>query len=288
MSTKRLMLQIASDLHLEFTRKDFDIKKIGNCLALVGDIGVAAKNTYEPFIKKQSDLFEHVFVLAGNHEYYGQEYNAANSDIKSICGKYSNVHFLQQSSFLYEDGSDKPIRVLGCTLWSNVPPNCEDKVLSYLNDYRVIKIKEEGEEVRKLTVRDTNRMHQEDLNWLKNEIESAKQRGERVVVLTHHAPLDKGTSAPQYEVETNLARTAFATDLQSMICSKNMELWAYGHTHYNNEIEMKGTFVVSNQAGYSNERGVNYNSNQCFVFEKDGIKPVHPSDKLSTSACILA
>jgi hypothetical protein len=33
----------------------------------------------------------------------------------------------------------------------------------------------------------------------------------------------------------------------------NLKMWVYGHTHYNADINVNGTRVVSNQVGYKTE-----------------------------------
>jgi hypothetical protein len=115
---------------------------------------------------------------------------------------------------------------LGCTLWSHVPKEAELEVWKSLNDYHQIVISED-EKNRKITVQDTNDIHKEELNFLVEEIQKAKENKEVVVVLTHHAPLTKGTSEPQYEKETRGINYAFATDLKSMMGSP-IFLWAFG------------------------------------------------------------
>ena len=42
----------------------------------------------------------------------------------------------------------------------------------------------------KLTPEDTKKMHQESVDFLKKEIFEAGERGEEVVVLTHHCPVE--------------------------------------------------------------------------------------------------
>ncbi|KAL0484621.1 Ser/Thr protein phosphatase [Acrasis kona] len=263
-------LQIASDLHLEFSRYDFDVKRIGNCLALVGDIGSPLAENYKSFIAKQSEKYEHVFVVAGNHEYYKGEYHTCNNLIQDICSEFPNVHFLKSTSYLYQTQSSRPIRFLGCTLWSNVPEEHSLTVYQEFNDYYQIKVDVNGKK-RLLEVEDTNKWHREQVSWLKSEIAKAKENNERVVVLTHHAPLMKGTSRPQLEQKNRSINYAFATDLSDMMDGSRIELWAYGHTHYNNVQNINGTICVSNQAGYvhEEEKEVGYNPDQCFIFNDD-------------------
>jgi hypothetical protein len=39
----------------------------------IGDIGYPNEESYRAYLLEQADRFEHVFVVAGNHEYYHQE-----------------------------------------------------------------------------------------------------------------------------------------------------------------------------------------------------------------------
>jgi predicted phosphodiesterase len=41
-----------------------------NFLALCGDIGNPFHENYVKFIRRHSERFSHVFIVAGNHEYY--------------------------------------------------------------------------------------------------------------------------------------------------------------------------------------------------------------------------
>jgi hypothetical protein len=85
------------------------------------------------------------------------------------------------------------------------------------------------------------------LAWLKAEIQEAKNKGEKVVIFTHHAPSVNGTSAPRYAGSAN--NCAFASNLEYMMGDPVL-LWAFGHTHYSSDQNINGTRVVSNQVGY--------------------------------------
>lgn len=66
-----MLVQLHSDLHVEFPLVYSKMEEIPVCapiLALVGDIGIHTKETYKNFLYKQADRFETVLVLAGNHE----------------------------------------------------------------------------------------------------------------------------------------------------------------------------------------------------------------------------
>jgi predicted phosphodiesterase len=250
-----LHLQIASDLHVEFFQ-DLDEKIIiepsAPYLALVGDIGIPSKCTYRRLLERESPKFKHIFVVAGNHEYYQGEYNEVQDLLKKTCSKFPNVTFLQKGSvWLPECG----VRILGTTLWSHVPPEYSNDVSKALNDYNYIRLLEPGaHKARKITVSDVNSWHADELAWLQEEIQKAKDAGEKVVVLTHHAPSVNGTSHPRHKGST--INSAFSTDLEYLM-GEHVKSWVFGHTHYSSDQKIRGTQVVSNQLGYAlfNEAG---------------------------------
>ncbi len=53
--------------------------------------------------------------------------------------------------------------------------------------------------------------HQRDVKWLESEREKAKSNGERVVVMTHHAPIRYACGDPTYDERPSNA--AFSTDM---------------------------------------------------------------------------
>jgi len=254
----KLGIQVISDIHLElplaptkfgelleqeFKVASRELPVVGDALVLAGDIGYPTKTGYKEFILHQADRFETVFVVAGNHEFYRTTYAKAKKDIQAICeiAPKRNVFFMDKVSMLW-----KGIRVLGCTLWSNVPQQHAKDVASGLTDYKAIKIEDNGK-TRAILVEDTNRWHQDELGWLKQEIAKAKTNGEKVVVMTHHAPLMKGTSDPRYE--GGAIHSGFATDLKSCM-EPPLVAWIYGHTHWSSQQQINGVAVVSNQLGY--------------------------------------
>eukprot|EP00035_Acanthoeca_spectabilis_P018442 m.391573 g.391573 ORF g.391573 m.391573 type:complete len:313 (+) comp16760_c1_seq7:3989-4927(+) len=107
------------------------------------------------------------------------------------------------------------VRVLGSTLWSDVPPSATQAVERGLNDYHRIFIGAEGGVPRRLRVADTNRLHAEAVAWIERETAEAKERGLSVVVLTHHTPSFRGTSNPVYAGSP--IASAFSTDLEHLM-----------------------------------------------------------------------
>jgi hypothetical protein len=152
---------------------------------------------------------------------------------------------MDKNSQLYVDEDGKPVRFLGCTLWSKIANQHSNLIASTLNDYKLITINE-GQE-RDVTVEDTLKWHIEESTWLAKEIEQAAKKDEKICVLTHHAPLIQGTSHPNYIGGEN--NSAFSSDLTHMM-RKEVAVWLFGHTHFNSRQECNGTIVASNQRGY--------------------------------------
>ncbi|CAF2973398.1 unnamed protein product [Rotaria socialis] len=147
------------------------------------------------------------------------------------------------------------VRILGTTLWTHVTRESASRIGRCLNDYSLISIRVEtkdGKSTRKrrITVDDTNEWHTQQLVWLREEIEKARNNGEHVVIITHHAPCRHDTCSTEDE-ESDLM-DAFVND-HDTDCVDPVRLWVYGHTHWSTDLIMNSTRIVSNQCGYAHE-----------------------------------
>lgn len=275
-------LQVVSDLHLEISAKALpDIKRElqPRCdhLALCGDIGRPGSADYDHLLQHCSSQWKQVFVTLGNHEYYKGLESHVETAFERACSKYPNVYAMNRRSVLIEAGETAPagstlapaLRVLGCTLWSHVPQEATYAVEDFMNDYRVIHV-EDTVGVRKFTVDDNNRKHKEDLTWLEEQLKTP----EPTIVLTHHAPLTTGTSAPRYEIPIKSTRHAFSTDLSRLMVSDGtsgilspVKLWCFGHTHWQADFLFNKTRIVTNARGYSRFEGSNYDAQRVYEIE---------------------
>jgi len=139
------------------------------------------------------------------------------------------------------DLSDQ-VTVLGCTLWSHIPPAHADIVQHNLRDFQ---------RVKGWNLDTYNQAHEQDLRWLADECAAikAKEPHRRVIVLTHHAPTKIGTSAPKYE--DTAINSAFSTELSDHpVWAAPITTWVYGHTHHNSDQNLNGIRLLSNQRGY--------------------------------------
>jgi predicted phosphodiesterase len=280
---KSIKFQIASDLHLEHFGKDSEIDMFSDdmlakgldvdILCLLGDICTPSTERYmklyEKFLLQQAERFTHVFVVAGNHEYYMNEFNVnpmtvaeINAKIQALCDRHESLHFLNRKSMVV-DG----VRFVGCVLWTEIPPAYRVKIARGINDYHYVFTEKDEKsedllddfqlhmfkdrpEVRMITPEDTTAWHYDDLVWLQAQFEEARAQGQRVVVLTHHPPTAQGTSNPIFY--NSPLRHAFQNNLEEVMEEHNdvIKVWGSGHTHWSCNQSIEDILVVSNQFGY--------------------------------------
>ena len=115
--------------------------------------------------------------------------------------EFENVVFLNKTSMVIPETK---VRVIGCTLWSYVNEESSLAVQMSLRDYHVITVESEKGE-RGLTVKDTVGWFSEEVEFIRKEIEKAKENNEKVIIFTHHAPvINMGGTEPQFfHLKTN-------------------------------------------------------------------------------------
>jgi hypothetical protein len=270
-SKHRLKLQIVSDIHFENRAKgmfvnptktiDFEafLQPTGDILALLGDIG-QPDIILDKFIQWCSTKFQHVFYIAGNHELYSPllqtPYTTILKQIRDICTKYPNVHFLENETFAIED-----LMFIGSTLWSYIPMRYHGFIQGFMNDYNYIFSPTGGP----ITPAEITSLFSINHRFIFNAIRRAERDGFKAVVLTHHAPSFHRTSTPEHT--RGPSPFAFATHLPASHWPGPIFLWGCGHTHTNFSHRKEGYLLVSNQVGYGNPKTVALNSFKATVFQ---------------------
>ncbi len=255
-----MRLQLVSDIHLEFGRS-FNPPVTGDAIALLGDIGYPHTTEYQTLIQGCADLYKHVFVVAGNHEYYRRQktHDYTQELLREFCATLDNVHFLDDNAVVI-DG----VRFVGGTLWTHLDISNGPGVVQLMTDYKEIQkmaLTRDGKP-RKFNIswRDTAAWHAATVQYIAAQIKEAQAAGQRVVVLTHHVPtLDARTYKGS---EHSSGNPAYATDLDHMITTP-VVLWAYGHTHWCCDFELNGVRVVSNPRGYPDEDTGGFDASKC-------------------------
>ncbi|MCC5797632.1 MAG: metallophosphoesterase [Methylophaga sp.] len=239
-----MRIQIASDLHL-FHEKTYDFPCIdSDVLVLAGDIAPGSRSIN--FAQKIADKHEKpVLFVAGNHEYYFNNFEQLHESFKNFSDKSDNVFFLDCDSFEYQG-----VRFLGATLWTDYSlggqfqlSDVMDAATYFINDHVYIKAGLKGN----FTPNDAINEHNKARAFLNAEL--TKPYDGKTVVITHHAPSLKCVH-PNFGI--NLISGAFMSDCDQLV--EKADLWVFGHTHANVDMYIGKCRLVSNQHGYSNEK----------------------------------
>jgi len=124
-----------------------------------------------------SDKFEQVFLVPGNHEYYGQ-FDVAQTKNQFRIEVRPNVTLLHNHSIVY-----KGVQFIFSTLWSKVEKQIAT-VYKGMYDFRLIKF-----EGKPFSIKNYNKLHELSLEFLTNAI--AQKTVDKCVVMTHHLPSEK-------------------------------------------------------------------------------------------------
>lgn len=224
--TCKLRVYYVSDVHLELRKKiprDILEKVTGgddahslsrSVIVLAGDIGNPFQPIYRAFLDKCAKMFWHVFVIAGNHEFYAHGSQKTMSEISvrlhKVCDA-AGCHYLDadpKTTVILDvpcevlnsvlSVNTKPVRFAGCTLWT--ASNSRAEML--MNDYSNIFVGEDGgkkmrvdggdksiwmrENVSKLTHLYVNYgLHQPHRAFL---VDVLSDNSTPTVIVTHHAP----------------------------------------------------------------------------------------------------
>jgi hypothetical protein len=257
--TRRMRIQYMSDLHLEFGCGPPRMSPVAPILVLAGDIGNPCQAVYRDFLSDCARSWEHVVVVAGNHEFYNK--HAADrwvsdtvADRLAVCRAAAaaagpNVHFLERDRVIIGD-----LAFLGCTLWSDVT-GAEALVERGMSDYHVICA--EGPPWRKLHAADVKAWHVRDRAWLTAELAACHEEGRGAVVVTHHLPTYDLIAA---RYQGHPLNAGFASALDDLICEP-VRAWICGHSHVGS-IVFKGPTgripCALNPRGYPLERGTGF------------------------------
>jgi len=225
-----------SDVHLEFGEQALPVTD-ADIVVAAGDIGVFGQG-----LSWLKAIGKPVVYIAGNHEFYGNEYNAVISMLRRECAG-SNIQFLEKDQYLFNG-----VRFLGCTLWTDLFVNGDDKAEAIgktLNDFRKIRFNSE-----RFNQAHFSALHQEAKAWLEKQL--AIPFAGKTVVVTHHAP----TEWSWIETPNALKKMAYCNDLKPLFHEYEIAAWFHGHVHNMGDYRIADARILSNTRGYIGRRTV--------------------------------
>jgi hypothetical protein len=274
----QLGIQYISDIHLEMYRSnDFNPTEFlktgyGEFLALCGDIGYPEDPLLEQFLRFCSQYYRMVFWVPGNHEFYSPSGQMTLRDkfekMESLCAKFNNVILMSQRAY---NVPGTTLRIVGCTLWTEIPEECRSTAQKYMNDFRLI-YKNKNQ---RITTDDINEWHTQDKAWLQSEIQAAQDSGHELIVLTHHLPTQR---LVHQKYEGHPLNACFATTLDPII-RYPIRAWLCGHSHTANEVRVNTVLCSLNPGGYPGEENSTFDREKTLVVVlKDASQPIYPGD----------
>lgn len=249
-----MKIQIQSDLHTELSSAG-DMPAImptdADILVLAGDIGDGL-NGAKWVAEQATRLTIPVIYIMGNHEFHFHDYPGLIHEARAWLEKNApGVHFLECNSLTLGE-----VRFLGTTLWTDYkaaePQFTRTETMNNAEtdwgDHREISF----DNNRRFLPDDALQAHRESLGWLKHQL-TIPFSGKTVVV-THHAP---SNACQRFNETLNIKSGCFQSRLDYLM-GDDIDLWIFGHTHFNLDTEINGTRLVCNQANDPEKQATAY------------------------------
>jgi predicted phosphodiesterase len=239
-----MKLQLSSDLHLEM-RKGYELPVTdADVIVLGGDVHIGIKAIQFAIIQAERQR-KPVLIVAGNHEYYHQDYGPMLQQFRELAATCPLVHFLENDEVII-DG----VRFLGCTLWTDyLGDGSEDQestmayISNVLTDHHVIR-----NASRHFSPQDALAIHVQSKVWLEAKLIEPFE-GQGTVVITHHGP---SIETQHKRFDYGPVSAAFLSNFDDELIDKS-DMWIYGHSHSNVDTMIGKCRLISNQMGYPGE-----------------------------------
>lgn len=235
-----MRIQVVSDLHLEFLRKNFPGEATiasapdADVLVIAGDIASGTE-----VVSVFKDWPVPVVYVAGNHEFYGHRFSDVRAQLRDACAA-TGIHFLDNGVVVIDR-----TRFIGATLWTDYSLGAGSPQRSVMreaqrcmSDHSVIRVSRGA-----FTPNRALAEHRRSRAWIENALEASHDGS--TVVVTHHAPHPRSI-APRFVGDP--LNAAFASDLTGTI--EKADAWIHGHTHNSSDYEVGLCRVVANPRGY--------------------------------------
>lgn len=242
-----MKIALYSDLHLELYPEEdtWEPPAIDTDLViLAGDIDAGAHGIeWAARTFRQQQRRPEIIYVPGNHEFYGLNFRDTIAEMRKAADMMG-IHLLDNDAVEIAG-----VRVLGATLWSDF--ELYDKreasmfiAQHYISDYSVISV----DNRRLIKPSDTIQFHNESRAFLESEL--SKPFDGRTIVVTHFAP---HLECIEVRFKGGEFTPFFTVDMAPFMKKYPIDLWAFGHTHFNVDFVDCGCRVISNQRGYSHE-----------------------------------
>jgi hypothetical protein len=262
-----IKLYYISDIHTETTGEFKFNRHKNDYIVLIGDLGRPFQKEFYNTIANASKNYKIVLYICGNNECYSsnnETISDINIQIQEICDSFSNVYFLNNSGYYITP----KIKIIGSILWSKISKNKYAETIANNENCSTSKFTKVRcrdifiEKDIKATPADINKMFNENVKYIQNEIKEAKENNIELIVCTHYLPsyeLCKDKNSP--------INYLFASNLDYLI---KYPVLAYlcGHSHYNKDLFIDDIFCSMNCKGYDDEKSL-YIEDKCLIIQNE-------------------
>ena len=234
--------QLASDLHLEWLQPNWPGERLiepvpgADALLLAGDIAN---------MTQVADLFADwpvpVFMVPGNHEYYGLDIAKEREAIAAGAYNKGSLTVLDDTEVVF-----KGVRILGSTLWTDY------RLFAHLTlpeAFAVAQAALSGADHSRIQIAGKRflpehacALHQVSRSWVKGRLSQSFDGP--TLVMTHHAPSIQSVSSRWRSEESSVC---FASNVPEV---SQADFWVHGHLHENADYEAGRCRVLANPRGY--------------------------------------
>ena len=273
-----MKIQLLSDLHLE-VHPHFAAEPAAGAdlLVLAGDIGSYQQGSMlldaDFGLARFSPLHgwpTPVLFLPGNHEYDGQDFDAAHIRLRETCERLGMV-WLERAEVQIQG-----VRFIGTTLWTDfdaLGPTADDPGAQLA---QLLRAREKAFRAANFYLRKTGgvrhgapmlaqQVREQGLAcqlWLRKALLQAHDGP--TVVVTHFAPSLRSAD-PRYGMTPGTA--GFCNALDDLLA--RADLWLHGHLHAPSDYVHRGCRVVANPLGYARK-------NEQLAFQPSGLIVLNP------------
>lgn len=248
-----MKIDLCSDLHLEFSEISprglfFKQDQKSDILLIAGDI-CESKHlwNYREFFELVSERWKQVFIINGNHEFYGGNYNKVISEVRAFTKSLERIEFLHNECVEL----DENYLLIGSTLWTDF---CRGKPLAMIeaqnsmNDYRYIRT--ESTNYGKITPKFILEEHLKAKSAIQKHID--EHPNHNIILMVHHGVsfLSRNTN-----YSSSILDCAYHSDLSEFILDNpRIKLIVHGHTHQPLDYMIGDCRIVCNPRGYDCEQ----------------------------------
>ena len=253
-------IQLLSDLHLESNPHFLPRPAAGaDVLVLAGDIGSYQKDSSlsrmgvaDFGLARFADWPCPVVFVPGNHEYDGQEFDAAHARLQEVCQRLGFIWLEREAVVLCG------VRFVGCTLWADFdaltssravssPVTLGQQLLAREKAFRAADFALKKNHAllggQPMLAADVRVLGLQNQAWLRHTL--AGSFSGKTVVVTHFAP-SLLSADPRYGINPGTA--GFCNALDDLL--PRAQLWLHGHLHCPVDYTVQGCRVVANPLGY--------------------------------------